>query len=292
MAKVVCDPEVGKTFEVEVTFKCEEDKKMMPEAKETAEPATATPEPKKTATPAPEKTATPEPEAPKKTATPEPEPPTPAPEKTATPEPDTPAPAPETAAPAPQEPEPEAPEPEAPEPAAGGQCVGTEKDGRIVIDARKGSGLPGKWEENGGEGIVYQPGGGLKGIEKPGTAVIKYQFQAGSNSRYLFTYEVQAPDQTEHNDAFVRFPSGGFTAEKPGDSRKESAGTFLKAYNNCARRCVGGFNVDNDPHTIVTTDALKKGETYTLEMGARSDKFIVYKIILIPCSDGAAPLVL
>ena len=140
------------------------------------------------------------------------------------------------------------------------------------------------------DGIEYKPGGGL-GIEAPGTDVLSFEFRPGTTSRYLFTMEVTAPHPTDHNDAFVRFPRGGFTVQKQVtqngktviEKKKMNATTWLKVYNNAAKRSVGAFHVDFDRHVLVTTEVLRAGERHVVQMAGRSTRFIIHHLILFPC---------
>ena len=266
MSDIVCDPMEGDTLTLKVTFKCGEDKedteeRDMEEA-EKEEPKMEEPKMEEPKMEEPkmeeDKKEEPEMEEPKMDA-PEPEP-----KKEES------------------ESEPVVGEEQTEEKSSGDdQCVGAEKDGRIIMDA-KNVGVVGGWVLK-DDGIEYKPNGG-EGIEKPFTDVLEYEFEAGTDSKYLLTYEVTAPHPTEHNDAYLGFPKGGLTAAKPGDLRQLDEDKMFKGYNNAAKRAVGAFHVDHDPHTLITTATLKKGEKYTIPLGARSTKFTVHNIILFPCS--------
>ncbi len=170
-----------------------------------------------------------------------------------------------------------------PPPAAGGEFF--EQAGLVVMEAESQP-LVGSWDLNigvaGYTGVGYiewKTGDPFGGVIPGGTDIITYEIIINNPGRYRFQMRSAAPDRTEHNDVWVRFPDNGGLKEKGGVFT--SVGTaWIKAYQNADNDTWtwATNHVDNDPHAIYS-DFLSPG-VYRFQFSGRSTKFKIDRLVL------------
>lgn len=146
---------------------------------------------------------------------------------------------------------------------------------------------PANWVAT-GTSLTYKPLSNCRRCwHRPTTANLVYKFRVPVKSHYALTMVSTTTHPTFFNDLWIKFRSlslNGF--HKVTKARRSVAPktAYIKVYQNAGARATAAFSVDHNPHSLSTTQQLVPGVTYTITVGARSDKFQLDKLILFPCS--------
>ncbi len=185
-------------------------------------------------------------------------------------------------------------------PGAGGEFL--EIGGLVVMEAES-EGVYGDWDENttvsgytGDAYIEWKTGNFSTGIDGEGSDVITFEFLIQNPGRYRFIMRSAAPNSTEHNDVWCRFPDNPVFREQGGVYSTPVFGSsnWFKVYQN-----VSGDNftystkhVDFDPHDIYM-DFLTPG-VYRFQISGRStrfkiDRFVIFDESMVSYSTASNP---
>lgn len=178
--------------------------------------------------------------------------------------------------------------PPPPPPASSGAFV--EIGGLVVMEAESQP-VVGNWDLNtsvagytGDYYIEWKTGDPFTGAIAAGTDIITYEVLINNPGRYRLQIRSAAPERTEHNDVWIRFPDNGALREKAGVFT--SLGTaYVKCYQNVDNDTWtwNSSTVDNNPHNIYT-DFPAPG-VYRFQFSGRSTKFKIDRIVLYDASN-------
>jgi len=181
--------------------------------------------------------------------------------------------------------------PPPPPPASSGAFV--EIGGLVVMEAESQP-VVGNWDLNtsvagytGDYYIEWKTGDPFTGAIAAGTDIITYEVLITNPGRYRLQIRSAAPNRTEHNDVWVRFPDNGALREKGGVYT--SLGTaYVKCYQNVDNDTWtwNSSTVDNNPHNIYTD--FPAAGVYRFQFSGRSTKFKIDRIVLYDASNTTA----
>ena len=121
-----------------------------------------------------------------------------------------------------------------------------------------------------------------QGIDAAGGGVLTYSFTITSTGSYRFLLRSSSPDNTEHNDVWVRFPDNPATGIRTsGQGTIDIApNAWFKVYQNTSSQNWkwDARTVDFDPHNIYV--AIEEPGTYAVELSGRSTLFKIDRLVL------------
>lgn len=158
-------------------------------------------------------------------------------------------------------------------------------DNCVVIDTKAFHGSLGDgWSEVDG-GIVFKANDNSQGIIPGGQSKVNFKFKVNKYSQYALVLQTVSKGWTEHNDVFVRFPSGGFNLMKFSRvASKKDGNQWVKVYQNDNGWSTDTNTIDYNAHSLSTQNSLNKNTVYDIVLSGRSTMFTIQKIILFPCT--------
>ncbi|MBX2821105.1 MAG: T9SS type A sorting domain-containing protein [Rhodothermaceae bacterium] len=128
----------------------------------------------------------------------------------------------------------------------------------------------------------WKHGDNDQGIDAAGMGILTYTFEISLAGSYRFLLRSSSPDNTEHNDVWVRFPDNpatGIRQRGPG-SIEIQRNSWFKVYQNTSGQewKWDARTVDFDPHSIFLT--IDEPGTYSVELSGRSTLFKIDRIVL------------
>ena len=163
-----------------------------------------------------------------------------------------------------------------------------ERGGLLVMEAES-VGLAGSWSLRNeisrslGEGYIeWKHGDQNQGIDGAGQGILTYTFNIATEGSYRLLLRSAAPDFTEHNDVWARFPRNAATGlrEEGRGSISIEPNTWFKVYQNAGNNAWqwDARTVDNDPHEIYLI--FQEPGTYTIELSGRSTLYKIDRLVL------------
>lgn len=162
-------------------------------------------------------------------------------------------------------------------------------DSLVVIEAENLFSLPGFWSAENEVGgatesgyLEWKNGDPSTGIDNPGTDTLSYFFHMPQGT-YRLIFHSAAPDNTEHNDIWVRFPNHTAEARRPDGSNTINLGSdWFKVYQNEGgnRWTFDTFTVDNDPHEVYYISS-EDPFWRVVQLSGRSTQFKLNRIVLV-----------
>lgn len=183
---------------------------------------------------------------------------------------------------------------------AGGEFL--EIGGLVVIEAES-EGVYGDWDLNttvsgftGSGYIEWKTGNFSTSIDGEGSDPITYEILIQNPGRYRFLLRSAAPNSTEHNDVWARFPDNTVFREKSGVFSAPVFGSdsWFKVYQNVSGNTFtySTKHVDFDPHDIYMD--FPTAGVYRFEFSGRStrfkiDRFVIYNEDSVSFSTASNP---
>jgi|GEM_PF-2957689 len=128
----------------------------------------------------------------------------------------------------------------------------------------------------------WKHGDNNQGIDAAGAGILTYTFRVTLPGSYRFLLRSSSPDNTEHNDVWVRFPDNPATGVRqrgPG-SIEIQQNSWFKVYQNTSGQewKWDARTVDFDPHSIFLT--ISEPGTFSVELSGRSTLFKIDRLVL------------
>lgn len=128
----------------------------------------------------------------------------------------------------------------------------------------------------------WKHGDNNQGIDAAGIGVLTYTFKIDLAGSYRFLLRSSSPDNTEHNDVWVRFPDNpviGIRQTGQGTISIEP-NTWFKVYQNTSSQDWkwDARTVDFNPHSIFLT--IDEPGTYSVQLSGRSTLFKIDRLVL------------
>ncbi|MEM8487051.1 MAG: T9SS type A sorting domain-containing protein [Bacteroidota bacterium] len=128
----------------------------------------------------------------------------------------------------------------------------------------------------------WKHGNNSMGIDGAGQGVLSYPIEFPEAGTYRFLFRTAAPDKTEHNDAWIRFPDNNAEGRKSNGGSVTNLGqnTWFKVYQNKGSDIWNfvAHTVDNNAHQVFAL--IDTPGVYRLEMSGRSTLFKVDRFVL------------
>ena len=180
-----------------------------------------------------------------------------------------------------------------------GDCpaVIVERNGKVVIEAERassGSGWSRKTNIGGYTGSGYLEWTGSNQFNNPGAGTRRYQIYISKTGTYRFQWRnriAKGSDNTEHNDAWLRFPNANDFYGQKGSSKVYPKGSgkspnpkgasqngWFKIYTNSTGWNWQTTTSDHDRHDIYVK--FNSPGVYTLEVSGRSNGHAVDRMVL------------
>lgn len=168
-------------------------------------------------------------------------------------------------------------------------CDIYEASGGMVVIETESDNPAGEWtlqnDISGATGDGYyewKHGNNSMGIDGSGQGVLSYAIEFPQAGTYRFLFRTAAPDKTEHNDAWIRFPDNDVEGRKSNGGSVVDLGqnTWFKVYQNKGSDIWNfvAHTVDNNAHQIFAL--IDSPGVYRLEMSGRSTLFKVDRFVL------------
>lgn len=138
-------------------------------------------------------------------------------------------------------------------------------------------------KREGMQGIIFEGNRRTQSIVPAGTrGVMCFNARIEEGGQYYTTAITSAPDNTEHNDVWIR-SNKGFRLFRDGRFRNSRSTGWLKGFQNLGGNRIANTlkNIDNNGHQLVT-NVESNGEVEICISG-RSSMFEVFKIVLVKC---------
>ena len=163
-----------------------------------------------------------------------------------------------------------------------------EREGLLVMEAESVLATDSWTLQNelaGASGNAYHEwkhGDNDQGIDAAGTGILTYTFNITLAGEYRFLLRSSSPDNTEHNDVWVRFPDNSATG-----IRQTGQGTinidpnsWFKVYQNTSSQewKWDARTVDFDPHSIYVN--IEEPGAYSVALSGRSTLFKIDRLVL------------
>ena len=136
--------------------------------------------------------------------------------------------------------------------------------------------------------MVFRDGDKGHGIYQPdGGSPFCVDVRPDIDGTYYLSAVTAAPHGTEHNDLWLRFPTGVYRYRPQRGSIRAPSSNWLKGYQNEGQEVQTDYllNVNHDGHQFVTTP-LRAGQTYSLCVAGRSTMFEIFKLTMVVCEAG------
>ncbi len=128
----------------------------------------------------------------------------------------------------------------------------------------------------------WKHGNNSMGIDGSGQGILSYAIEFPQAGTYRFLFRTAAPDKTEHNDAWIRFPDNNAEGRKANGGSVTNLGqnSWFKVYQNKGSDTWNfvAHTVDNNAHQIFAL--IDTPGVYRLEMSGRSTLFKVDRFVL------------
>jgi len=159
-----------------------------------------------------------------------------------------------------------------------------EANGLVVVEVESAP-VAGSWSSQSGlagfTGTSYyewKTGNTATTVDAAGQGILSYRFKINQTGRYRFQLRSAAPHSTEHNDVWLRVPSGAVKIK--GTTVTSLGAAWFKVYQNAGANAWSwnAWTTDHDAHSI-HADFNTPGE-YTLELSGRSTQFKIDRFVL------------
>ena len=128
----------------------------------------------------------------------------------------------------------------------------------------------------------WKHGDNNQGIDPAGSGILTYTFEISQPGSYRFLLRSSSPDNTEHNDVWVRFPDNPATGirQRAAGSITIEQNTWFKVYQNTSGQewKWDARTVDFDPHAIYLD--IDEPGTYAVMLSGRSTLFKIDRLVL------------